>query len=90
MPLKRNKRVRMNKFAVKNWAEISQGLGVGIGFINFYVLYYSWHISWGISFAIAFGLGYLASAFLENYVGNKLDKAEAKELSDAVEEFEEK
>ena len=90
MPLKRNKRVRMNKFVVKNWAEISQGLGVGIGFINFYVLYYSWHISWGISFAIAFGLGYLASAFLEQYVGDKLDKAEAKELSDAVEEFEEK
>ena len=80
----------MNKFAVKNWAEISQGLGVGIGFINFYVLYYSWHISWGISFAIAFGLGYLASAFLEQYVGDKLDKVEAKELSDAVEEFEEK
>ena len=90
MRLKRNKRVRMNKFTVKNWAEISQGLGVGIGFINFYVLYYSWHISWGISFAIAFGLGYLASAFLEQYVGDKLDKAEAKELSDAVEEFEEK
>ena len=54
------------------------------------MLYYSWHISWGISFAIAFGLGYLASAFLEQYVGDKLDKAEAKELSDAVEEFEEK
>ena len=90
MPLKRNKRLRMNKFTVKNWAEISQGLGVGIGFINFYVLYYSWQISWGISFAIAFGLGYLASAFLEHHVGDKLDKAEAKELSDAVEKFEEK
>ena len=88
MRLKRNKRVRMNKFTVKNWAEISQGLGVGIGFINFYVLYYSWHISWGISFAIAFGLGYLASVFFEHYVGDKLENTEAKELSDAVEEFE--
>ena len=90
MPLKRNKRVRMNKFVVKNWAEISQGLGVGIGFINFYVLYYSWHISWEISFAVAFGLAYLASVFFEHYVGNKLENTEAKELSDAVEKFEEK
>ena len=80
----------MNKFVVKNWAEISQSLGVGIGFINFYVLYYSWHISWGISFAVAFGLGYLASAFFDDYVGDKLDKTKAKELSDAVEEFEAK
>lgn len=80
----------MNEFVVKNWAEISQSLGVGIGFINFYVLYYSWHISWGISFAVAFGLGYLASAFFDDYVGDKLDKTEAKDLSDAVEEFEEK
>ena len=90
MPLKRNKRVRMNKFAAKNWAEISQGLGVGIGFINFYVLYYSWHISWEVSFAVAFGLAYLASIFFEHYVGDKLENTEARELSDAVEEFEEK
>ena len=80
----------MKKFVVKNWAEISQSLGVGIGFINFYVLYYSWHISWGISFAVAFGLGYLASTFFEHYGGDKLDKTEAKELSDAVEDFEAK
>ena len=90
MHLKKNRRVRVKKFVVMNWTEISEGLGVGIGFINFYVLYYSWHISWGISFAVAFGLGYLASAFFDDYVGDKLDKTEAKDLSDAVEEFEEK
>tara|TARA_Y100001970_G_scaffold164991_1_gene201601 strand:+ start:5217 stop:5489 length:273 start_codon:yes stop_codon:yes gene_type:complete len=90
MHLKKNKGVRMKKFVVMNWTEISQGLGVGIGFINFYVLYNSWHISWEISFAVAFGLGYLASAFFDNYVGDKLDKTEAKDLSDAVEKFEEK
>ena len=90
MPLKRNKRLRMNKFAVKNWAEISHGLGVGIGFINFYVLYYSWQISWGISFAVAFGLGYLASIFLEDYIGDKFDKSDAEKLSAAVEDFENK
>ena len=90
MHLKKSERVRMKKFVVMNWTEISEGLGIGIGFINFYVLYYSWHISWEISFAVAFGLGYLASAFFDGYVGDKLDKTEAKDLSDAVEKFEEK
>ena len=90
MHLKKSKKVRMKKLIVMNWTEISQGLGVGIGFINFYVLYYSWHISWEISFAVAFGLGYLASAFFDCYVGDKLDKTEAKDHSDAVEKFEAK
>jgi hypothetical protein len=80
----------MKKYVIMNWAEISQSIGVGIGFINFYVLYYSWQVSWEISFAVSFVLGYLASFFLEHSVGDRLDKAEAKELSDAVEEFEEK
>ena len=80
----------MEKFVVTNWTEISEGLGVGIGFINFYVLYYSWHISWEISFAVALGLGYLASTFFDYYVGDKLDKTEAKDISNAVEKFEEK
>ena len=90
MHLKKSKKVRMKKLIVMNWTEISQGLGVGIGFINFYVLYYSWHISWEISFAVAFVLGYLASVFFDYYVGDKLDKTEAKDLSDAVENFEAK
>jgi hypothetical protein len=80
----------MKKYVIMNWAEISQSIGVGFGFINFYVLYYSWQVSWEISFAVSFVLGYLASVFLEHSVGDRLDKAEAKELSDAVEEFEEK
>ena len=80
----------MKKFVVMNWTEISQGLGVGIGFINFYVLYYSWHISWEISFAVAFGLGYLASVFFDDYVGDILEKTKDKDLSDADEKFEEK
>ena len=80
----------MKKYVIMNWAEISQSIGVGIGFINFYVLYYTWQVSWEISFAVSFVLSYLASVFLENSVGDRLDKAEAKELSDAVEEFEEK
>ena len=80
----------MKKFVVMNWTEISQGLGVGIGFINFYVLYYSWQISWGISFAVAFGLGYLDSIFLEDYIGDKNEKSDAQELYAAVEDCENK
>lgn len=80
----------MKKYVIMNWTEISESIGVGIGFINFYVLYYSWQISWEISFAVSFVLGYLASVFLEHFVGDRLDKAEAKELYDAVDSFEKK
>jgi hypothetical protein len=41
----------MKKYVIMNWTEISESIGVGIGFINFYVLYYSWQVSWEISFA---------------------------------------
>ena len=80
----------MKKFVAMNWTEISYGLGVGIGYINFYVLYFSWHIAWEISFAVAFGLGYLASTFFDYYVGDTVEKSDAKDLSDAVKKFEEK
>ena len=69
-------------------------LGVGIGFLNFYILFYSWNISWEISFAVAFILGYLASKFLDIYMGkmtqDDLDNHEAKEVSIAVDDFETK
>ena len=42
-------------------------VGVGIGFLNFYVLSFSWEISW-----------------------DGLDIDEAKEISDAIEEFKRK
>ena len=69
-------------------------LGVGIGFLNFYILFYSWNISWEISFAVAFTLGYIASSAIDFYAGiisqDDLDIDEAKEISDAIEEFERK
>ena len=68
-------------------------LGVGIGFLNFYILFYSWNISWEISFAVAFILGYLASKFLDIYMGkmtqDDLDNHEAKNISKAMDDFEE-
>ena len=47
----------MKLITEKNWSDLSNALGVGIGFLNFYILYYSWNFSWEISFAIAFALG---------------------------------
>ena len=68
-------------------------VGVGIGFLNFYVLSFSWEISWEISFAVAFILGYLASKFLDIYMGkmtqDDLDSHEAKNISKAMDDFEE-
>ena len=72
----------------------SHAVGVGIGFLNFYVLYYLWEISWAISFVIAFSLGYLASSGLDIYAGKMTDadikNHEASKISDDVEDFESK
>ena len=72
----------------KNWSNLSHALGVGIGFLNFYILYFSWDFSWGISFAVAFALGFLASKAFDNYLSKKFEKNEAKRITDAAKEFE--
>ena len=68
-------------------------LGVVIGFLNFYILFYLWEISWEISFTVAFIFGYLASKFLDVYMGkmtqDDLDNHEAKNISKAMDDFEE-
>ena len=90
MHLKKNKLAVMKKYIKLN----SELLGVGIGFLNFYILFYLWEISWEISFAAAFTLGYLASKSLDVYVGkmskDDLDKKEAKEIYKAISDFENK
>jgi hypothetical protein len=90
MHLKNNKLAVMKKY-IKLHSEL---LGVGIGFLNFYILFYLWEISWEISFAAAFTLGYLASKFLDIYVGkmskDDLDKEKAKEIYKAISDFENK
>ena len=90
MHLKNNKLAVMKKY-IKLHSEL---LGVGIGFLNFYILFYLWEISWEISFAAAFTLGYFASKFLDVYVGkmskDDLDIEEAKEIYKAISDFENK
>ena len=78
----------MKLFTEKNWSDLSHALGVGIGFLNFYILYYSWDFSWEISFAIAFALGFLASIAFDDYLSKKFEKNEAKRITGAAEEFE--
>jgi len=80
---------------MKKYIKIHSSLvGLGVGFLNFYFLFYSWGMSWEISFACAFALGYLASSALEIFTGiidqDDLDIDEAKEISSAAAEFEEK
>ena len=70
--------------------EISSLLGVGVGFLNFYFLYSLWGITWEISFAIAIALGLLVGFTLDEYYFERHKNAEAKNISKAVEEFEEK
>ena len=90
MHLKNNNLAVMKKY-IKLHSEL---LGVGIGFLNFYILFYLWEISWEISFVAAFTLGYLASKFLDIYVGkmskDDLDKEKAKEIYKAISDFENK
>jgi hypothetical protein len=78
----------MKLITEKNWSDLSNALGAGIGFLNFYILYYSWNFSWEISFAVAFALGFLASIAFDNSLGKKFEKNEAKKITDAAEEFE--
>lgn len=70
--------------------EISSLLGVGVGFLNFYFLYSLWGITWEISFAIAIALGLFVGFILDEYYFQEHKNTEAKNISKAVEEFEEK
>ena len=78
----------MKKFIKIN----SHAVGVGIGFLNFYILFNLWEISWTISFVIAFSFGYLVSSGLDIYAGKMTDtdinEHKAKEISDEVDDFE--
>ena len=78
----------MKLITEKNWSDLSHALGVGIGFLNFYILYFSWDFSWEISFVLAFAIGFLASKAFDNNLSKKFEKNEAKKITDAAKEFE--
>ncbi len=72
----------------------SELLGVGIGFLSFYIIFFLWNMSWGVSFVISFTFGFFSSKFLGVYAskinGEDLDKERATEISKTVNDFEKK
>ena len=80
----------MNKYILLHRSETSNAIGVGVGFLNFYILYFSWGISWVISFALAFSLGYLAGSILNFFLYKEHGKTEIQKISEAVNDFEKK
>ena len=72
----------------------SELLGVGIGFLSFYIIFFLWNMSWGVSFVISFTFGFFSSKFLDVYAskinGEDLDKERATEISKTVNDFEKK
>ena len=70
----------------------SELLGVGIGFLSFYIIFFLWNMSWGVSFVISFTFGFFSSKFLGVYAskinGEDLDKERATEISKTVNDFE--
>jgi putative flippase GtrA len=89
MNMKRdNKKIIKELFGSES--EMSSLFGVGVGFLNFYFLCFLWGITWEISFAIAIALGLLVAFILDEYYFEEHKNTEAKNISKAVEEFEEK
>jgi len=78
----------MKNYILLHRSEISHAIGVGIGFLNFYILYFSWGISWEISFALAFSLGYLSGGVLDFFLDKDHGKTEIQKISEAVNDFE--
>ena len=70
----------------------SELLGVGIGFLSFYIIFFLWNMSWGVSFVISFTFGFFSSKFLDvcasKINGEDLDKERATEISKTVNDFE--
>ena len=60
----------------------SELLGVGVGFLSFYIIFFLWNVSWGISFVISFTFGFFSSKFM--------DIEKATEISKTVNDFEKK
>ena len=70
----------------------SELLGVGVGFLSFYIIFFLWNVSWGISFVISFTFGFFSSKFMDVYADKisveDLDKEKATEISKTVNDFE--
>ncbi len=73
----------------RNWSEISAGLGVGSGFLVFFLLQ-AIGFGWGVSFGFGFTLGFLISCIFNFYLSSIYETQEAGDISKTVQEFEKK
>ena len=77
----------MKAYLSNHWTELSHAIGVGTGFLIFY-LAHSTDYSWELSFSIGFTLGFLTSTLLSQNLSRSFGQEEAVNLSQAIEEFE--
>ena len=77
----------MKAYLSNHWAELSHAIGVGTGFLIFYVAHTTGY-SWELSFSISFTLGFLTSTMLSNNLSQASNREEAVNLSQAIQEFE--
>jgi len=77
----------MKAYLSNHWTEPSHAIGVGTGFLIFY-LAHSAGYSWELSFSIGFTLGFLTSTLLSHNLSRSFGQEETVNLSQAIEEFE--
>ena len=77
----------MKNFNFRNWSEISYGLGVGSGFLIFFLLQ-AIGFGWGVSFGVGFTLGFLISCIFNFCLSSFYETREAGDISKTVQEFE--
>ena len=79
----------MRNIIYSNWTEISYGLGVGSGFLVFFLLQ-AIGFGWGVSFGVGFTLGFLINSIFNFYLSSFYETQEAGDISKTVQEFEKK
>ena len=79
----------MRNIIYSNWTEISYGLGVGSGFLVFFLLQ-AIGFGWGVSFGVGFTLGFLINSIFNFYLSSFYETQKAGDISKTVQEFEKK
>ena len=79
----------MKNFNFRSWSEISYGLGVGSGFLVFFLLQ-AIGFGWGVSFGVGFTLSFLISCIFNFYLSSFYETQGARDISKTVQEFEKK
>ena len=77
----------MKAYLSNHWAELSHAIGVGTGFLIFY-LAHSAGYSWELSFSIGFTLGFLTSTLMSHNLSRVFNREEPLNPAQAIEEFE--